>query len=1779
MVRKGFKNLISSVLIAAMIIQSGNVAVASEPLDESQPLSRENEGLVLMGETGEPMAEEGSEGDGDSAELSDESGTTDGEKDDSSEAGVSGEDDIENEPEEGMDFSAEGIRDESEEETIEDTDADMESAEDTLENGAGEKDLLEEKSLPEGIKGMPEGYVLSRSQLEMKGSAREHDCLENLKDLVEGEDYVKDQVITLVDSDEDAQLIAEAYSGVVLDYSYGLATISLADSGLSVYDAFAYCLDEDLELPFIEPNYLTYDTEPVEDVDMLLRSSKLMTAGAEVPADNGFSDRWWVDGIQDTFLNPESDGYQWHHDMINTFSAWGVTTGTSDITVAVIDSGITPGHYDFINDPWADNQPTVTQKYVYKELHPSTTESENDIIGHGTHVAGILAGRINGNLGAGVAPGVNILAMKASYGSRGNVEDASIIRAINYAASDKDESEGSGTRADIINLSLGSLTYSQSYETAVRNAYENGVTIVAAMGNDGNNTMNYPAAYDHVIGVCSVDASGNRSSFSNYGEWADISAPGSKIFSADYDEYDAYVTDSGTSMATPIVSGACALYMSAVGHVDPDTMERVLKRAVTGSAGDGTGAGIIDLAKLFNGDTTAPRITVKANDDFVDDDVDNRTVVGEVQEGSTYTLSYDVASDSQISFTPLNFGGAAQANNNTKIVFTTNGKAPSVYNGNVLNGEVAQGEITVNDLTGELTGRKKVTLKAAAVTGMGVMGKVSTLVFYVDPSLETKAEALEDTITVTINNVPQKMVAGKSVTLNATVESDDKTKAVSQKVIWRIEGYSGGDLSGAKIDSSKGILTTVSGKQGIINISCTTADGRATTYASIEVTGIYPVKSIGVQASRTTLTLDYGEDYAGDEDKPYLSVVNVSSMFDTAGHDLLTNQNYSYADKSLQWISSNEAVARVIAISGDGELPYAKVKAVGVGNATITCKVLDGSGKYARVTLKVVPDANRKVQSIKLYEGSLVTEASVPITSATLYAKENSMQISAVQTSADGGVNYIAPAWSSSNSKVVYCETDAANPNLVTLVPLAKGVANITCTARDGSGKKAVLKVTVAQHVTSIKVKGQKYVAAGRSATFTASVLPGTANNRGVTWDFADPADPEDPEKSKTYEGITINPNNGLVTVANGITPDGLIYARARAKDGAVDEDGDTIYGCLAFEVHDRAAKVTAVVDPNYSRVIATTAKGTYQNTTKIIAQPCDKTGAFNGTYVSFKSGNTSVATVETDETDPNVAIVKAVGKGTAVITATAQDGSKKSASVVIKVLQLAETVTVNGQFNVALGTKATYRATVLPSRTNNKAVKWYLADPETGNLYADGEGPEGVTINQTTGVVKVAERDALVGTRVGLVALATDNGSEPAVNPAKSEVYRFEISKARTGSVGIYAGEDIPEDMKEVYNLPGYDGTKKLTAFRLYDTDIIKNNDYTENRIELTSKVFCTLGGVPVDISDQIFARWTSSNEKVAIVWVDPDGKVFVEGLKPGSAKITCTALDGSGKKASVKVTVIKPVSEIRIEVANNLTYRGRYTGVAKGPYADIARGYTTKARVSVGSAYGTPTVSKVKWDYDYEVYAGGRFRTLEDALIEAYEDASYSTREAEAKAKKVVTYCKNNGLFYYFSKGKVTPNSAAAMNNSIKRFEKYADYSLGERSMYDYIAVVVKASATDGTGYSDTKRYLVREAVKSYKLGYPENRVDLRPRKTQVVEIRTNVDDYEGMRDLSSGEKPEYVVASSNPDIAFGIVPYNNDPKKVQVVGMNKGNATLTITAQDGSNKKTTIQVYVGY
>lgn len=757
-----------------------------------------------------------------------------------------------------------------------------------------------EVDLPDKGPGMPDGFELTDEELEVKQDAVQHDIVSQLETYSEGKDYIENQVFCLADSEEYGREIAEAYGAELAEYTYGVAIIDLTDSGLSVSEAVALGADPTNNLPLVEPNYLVYVEPETED-----GSSQLMEATR--PGDvltTGWEDWYYAMDNPDPLLQPNDPNYQWWHDMVDTYGAWGMLDkpdlSGSGITVAVIDTGVNVtheelnGHATAISGVAAGDTPTG---------------------GHGSHVAGIIAASANNDKGgAGVAPGVQIMALNCAN-SDGIMPDAYIVSCIKYAADNG---------AKVINMSLGGSVYTSTELAAVKEAYEKGVTICAATGNETANSVSYPAAYtgidekgkviDYVIGVAAVRQDGALTTFSTFGnDVTDISAPGADMMSSYIGSNSTYEKEQGTSMSCPVVAGACALYMSVMGAVDPATMKSVLTKSATKSSSAGAGAGILNVAKMFEGDTTAPTVELKSKDDA--------TSIGSVDSGTKglkTTIPTPVPKSAKVVLSAGNYAGDETANKNTRLIYTTDGKAPAVKNGQITYGTEYTGAVTVSDLIGDATSPVKITVKAAAITGMGVISKVSTLIFTVDP------QALGNE-TVTILNAPSKIVAGKSVTLQAEVTSDE-SETVSQKVKWTVNSE-----IGATIKESTGVLTTKTGKTGNVTVTCTSADGKASASKTVEVIAA-PADKNGL-ASTITLSSKNVSLLLGGESQ----TVSVTAIDNKAKESLLESV-------SVQWVTSNASIA-AIKPSTDGK--SVMVIPRGKGSATITAKAMDGSEKTA----------------------------------------------------------------------------------------------------------------------------------------------------------------------------------------------------------------------------------------------------------------------------------------------------------------------------------------------------------------------------------------------------------------------------------------------------------------------------------------------------------------------------------------------------------------------------------------------------------------------------------------------------------------------------------------------------------------------------------------------------------------------------------------------------------------------------------------------------------------
>jgi subtilisin family serine protease len=307
---------------------------------------------------------------------------------------------------------------------------------------------------------------------------------------------------------------------------------------------------------------------------------------------------------------------QWDLPKINMVDAWNVTRGSSAVKVAVIDSGIMLNHPDLIGQwSYAAGQPAVAHVFLSTPLSDGciVPGEPSDDDGHGTHVAGTIAAAstIAGAPAvgiAGVAPGVRVMPIKA-LDCEGSGYLSDLAAAVDFAAANG---------AAFINMSLGARTRAcPSYmQNAVNNAAGNGVLVIAAAGNDGDTTINYPAGCAGVVGVGATNSSDNVATFSNRNTTVKISAPGVGIASTWKD--GGYASVSGTSMASPHVAGCAALVKSANPTLNGVAIQMLLQNTAEdlGTAGYDTsfGAGRLNCgaavkAALPGSSTPSPTAT------------------------------------------------------------------------------------------------------------------------------------------------------------------------------------------------------------------------------------------------------------------------------------------------------------------------------------------------------------------------------------------------------------------------------------------------------------------------------------------------------------------------------------------------------------------------------------------------------------------------------------------------------------------------------------------------------------------------------------------------------------------------------------------------------------------------------------------------------------------------------------------------------------------------------------------------------------------------------------------------------------------------------------------------------------------------------------------------------------------------------------------------------------------------------------------------------------------
>jgi len=273
-----------------------------------------------------------------------------------------------------------------------------------------------------------------------------------------------------------------------------------------------------------------------------------------------------------TYPSGGADTDIWNWTQV-VYNGYRLINDGGNAKVWIVDTGVLQNHQEFLNDQ-GRSRVTTNQDYV------TSGGNATDCHGHGSHCAGSAAGRYRG------------VAVHADIGNvrvlncQGSGTNANVVAGFNFVHQNRDRTKA----GNILSASLGGGA-SQASDDAINSCANNNVIPVVAAGNDNANACNYsPARATGAITIGATQSSDTRSTFSNIGSCVDVFAPGQSIHSAWFTNATTYNTISGTSMATPLVSGSIALYVTFRGGQDSvtaqQTRDEIKKVGVPGVVGN-----------------------------------------------------------------------------------------------------------------------------------------------------------------------------------------------------------------------------------------------------------------------------------------------------------------------------------------------------------------------------------------------------------------------------------------------------------------------------------------------------------------------------------------------------------------------------------------------------------------------------------------------------------------------------------------------------------------------------------------------------------------------------------------------------------------------------------------------------------------------------------------------------------------------------------------------------------------------------------------------------------------------------------------------------------------------------------------------------------------------------------------------------------------------------------------------------------------------------------------
>lgn len=983
--------------------------------------------------------------------------------------------------------------------------------------------------------GLEEGHRLSPGELEEKENLKEN--LARILSLEEGLDYVENEIIVAAGNEAEALQYAKAFGGELKRYiggNEGFAVITLnqkeekKEEKVQVEEAVLASVSEEILLPPAWPNYY-YSI--LEEMNIETQDGETGIQSIEVMELNPAF-------YNDPYLKESSGYYQWHHAVIGSAQAWAYGYTGKGIKVAVLDTGLNPSHEDI-----------QAQTHVIDENIGS-----EDTNGHGTHVAALIGAKGNNGLGGvGVAPDAEIISLKV-IGERTGTTDT-IIAGIQKAIE---------CDADIINLSLGSVVYHGLFERKVMEAYEAGIAVFGAAGNDGSNSYYYPAAFQGAIMVGALDKSNQRAAFSNHSSAVRYVAPGASIVSATINGSNRYSALNGTSQATPITAGIAAILLSSgkvqgEGSKRVDNLLKIMDNGCIKVSGSGMGKGYISLIKSLGLDNStsspsAPVISLKSGTYRqkaieVSLSVPPGSTVFYTLDGKNITIKDGRFTEGIMKYNP---GELLQIEGKSTVVL----KARAVSNGNGMlskqvsatyNLKPAAAQISIYSQNGEhrVAAGKSLQLKTDILPsytadkgvkwqvqesgkGISVSGGKVTVKSSTEPGeyriiATAKNErgaysGVSDTFVIEVvkeeNPVSSVKFQTKSVNLNVAQQAEikpqitkkDKTIGEITELLWKVENE-----NIAKVELVGQQLLVKGIKKGTTKLVGTTRDGYGKQFF-LPITVKQPVEKIIISGSATVAT---GKSISLKANIEPADANNKSVIW-----SVLPREGYPLPQVSVN--ASGKVTAKAKALEAmEGEAGYCIIQA----------KAKDGSQVLANYSLTVTKG---KMTSLKPEKSSI-----------QLFRVENPYQSATSQWIGVEIMGDNTDLWQAESNKPGLVTVEKEGQGFrVTATGTATGTATITLSSLDGSNLKKSCRITVCNPPSQLKiapVSGRsQYLAKGKKLrlipVFETAYGSISQASRKLEW------------TSNKPEAVRVD-KNGYVTA---LTEDGTsVYITAKTVDGS----------------------------------------------------------------------------------------------------------------------------------------------------------------------------------------------------------------------------------------------------------------------------------------------------------------------------------------------------------------------------------------------------------------------------------------------------------------------------------------------------------------------------------------------------------------------------------------------------------------------------------------------------